>query len=111
MKMNEVIRKYRKERGLTQEQVAGYLGVSTPAVNKWESGSSYPDITLIPALARLLRVDLNTLMCFQENLSEHHHTDLQTIGIKKFNDLVAADKRVEKVILPLRDGLTIIRKC
>ncbi len=30
---------------------------------------------------------------------------------KKFNDLVAADKRVEKVILPLRDGLTIIRKC
>lgn len=70
MKMNEVIRKYRKERGLTQEQVAGYLGVSTPAVNKWESGSSYPDITLIPALARLLRVDLNTLMCFQENLSE-----------------------------------------
>ena len=32
-------------------------------------------------------------------------------GIKKFNDLVAADKRVEKVILPLRDGLTIIRKC
>ena len=28
MKMNEVIRKYRKERGLTQEQVAGYLGVS-----------------------------------------------------------------------------------
>ena len=30
MKMNEVIRKYRKERGLTQEQVAGYLGVSTP---------------------------------------------------------------------------------
>ena len=40
MKMNEVIRKYRKERGLTQEQVAGHLGVSTPAVNKWESGIS-----------------------------------------------------------------------
>ena len=40
MKMNEVIRKYRKERRLTQEQVAGYLGVSAPAVNKWESGGS-----------------------------------------------------------------------
>ena len=34
----------------------------------------------------------------------------QTIGIKAFNDLVAKDERVEKVILPLRDGLTIIRK-
>ena len=43
-------------------------------------------------------------------LEEPHHTDMQTIGIKKFNDLIAADDRVEKVILPLRDGLTIIRK-
>ena len=43
-------------------------------------------------------------------LEEPHHTDLQTIGIKKFNDLIASDDRVEKVILPLRDGLTIIRK-
>lgn len=39
-----------------------------------------------------------------------HRTDLQTISIKAFNDLVAWDARVEKVILPLRDGLTIIRK-
>lgn len=38
------------------------------------------------------------------------HTDLQTLGIKEFNDFVAADDRVEKVILPLRDGLTLIRK-
>lgn len=44
-------------------------------------------------------------------LEEHPHSaDLQTIRIKAFNDLVAADSRVEKVILPLRDGLTIIRK-
>lgn len=39
-----------------------------------------------------------------------HHTDKQTLGIKAFNDFVASDERVEKVILPLRDGLTIIRK-
>ena len=37
-------------------------------------------------------------------------SDLQTNGIKAFNDLVAKDDRVEKVILPLRDGLTLIRK-
>lgn len=46
---------------MTQEQVADYLGVSTPAVNKWEKGGCYPDITLLPALARLLKVDLNRL--------------------------------------------------
>lgn len=36
--------------------------------------------------------------------------DAQTIGVKAFNDLVAHDERVEKVILPLRDGLTLIKK-
>ena len=36
--------------------------------------------------------------------------DKQTIGLRAFNDKVAADERLEKVILPLRDGLTIIRK-
>ena len=43
-------------------------------------------------------------------LEQPRNTDAQTIGIKAFNDLVAQDVRVEKVILPLRDGLTIIRK-
>ena len=55
---------------LTQEQIAEHLGVSTPAVNKWEKGSTYPDITLLPALARLLKTDLNTLMSFQDDLSD-----------------------------------------
>lgn len=69
MQMKDVIRKKRKECGFTQEQVAGYLGVSAPAVNKWESGATYPDISLLPALARLLKTDLNTLLCFRENLT------------------------------------------
>ena len=41
---------------------------------------------------------------------EARESDLQTIGLQRFNDAVAQDDRVEKVILPLRDGLTIIRK-
>lgn len=44
-------------------------------------------------------------------LEEHPRaSDLQTLGIQAFNNLVAQDNRVEKVILPLRDGLTIIYK-
>ncbi len=42
-------------------------------------------------------------------LSETARNDKQTLGIKRFNDFVATDSRVEKVMLPLRDGLTIIR--
>lgn len=44
-------------------------------------------------------------------VEEHtRESDLQTLGIKAFNDLLANDDRVEKVIVPVRDGLTIIRK-
>ena len=43
-------------------------------------------------------------------LNKPHHTDLQTIGILDFNHKIKLDDRVEKVILPLRDGLTMIRK-
>jgi len=52
----------------------------------------------------------NTL--WDGHVVEEHvkESDQQTQGIMRFNDLVAADRRVEKVILPLRDGLTIIRK-
>lgn len=70
MPINTVIHEKRKEQGLTQEQVASYLGVTAPAVNKWEKGATYPDITLLAPLARLLKVDLNTLLCFQEGPSQ-----------------------------------------
>jgi predicted O-methyltransferase YrrM len=43
-------------------------------------------------------------------LEETQQSDRQTMGIKTFNDKIAANTNVEKVILPLRDGLTIIRK-
>ena len=42
--------------------------MSGPAVNKWEKSLNYPDITLLPTLARVLGVDLNTLLSFQEDM-------------------------------------------
>lgn len=77
MKINEVIRTKRLELGMTQEQVATRLGVSTPAVNKWERGASYPDITLIPALARLLNTDANTLLSFQDDITVEQNLAIQ----------------------------------
>lgn len=70
MTVGEVIREKRKALGLTQEQTAQRLGVTAPAVNKWERGSTFPDITILPALARLLETDVNTLLCFQKELSD-----------------------------------------
>lgn len=64
MVIHTIIQERRKALGLTQEQVAEYLGITTPAVNKWEKGSTCPDIALLPPLARLLKIDLNTLFGF-----------------------------------------------
>ena len=69
MNIAEVIRKYRKEAGLTQEEMANRLGVTTPAVNKWENGNSNPDIELLAPIARLLHISLDTLMSFHEELT------------------------------------------
>ena len=54
MAIGDIIRKYRKNKGMTQEEMAACLGVTTPAVNKWEKGNTLPDITLLVPIARLL---------------------------------------------------------
>ena len=69
MQIGKTIRKYRKEKGLTQEEMANRLGITTPAVNKWENENSYPDIALLAPIARLLGISLDTLLSFQEDLT------------------------------------------
>ena len=54
----------RKIRNMTQEQLAAQLGISAPAVSKWETGSSYPDITLLAPLARALGTNLDMIRYF-----------------------------------------------
>ena len=76
MNIAEVIRKYRKEAGLTQEEMANRLGVTTPAVNKWENGNSNPDIELLAPIARLLHISLDTLMSFHEELTPSEIGDI-----------------------------------
>lgn len=69
MKIGEIIRKYRKEKNLTQEEMANRLGVTAPAVNKWENGNSMPDIALIAPICRLLEISPDTLFSFHEELT------------------------------------------
>ena len=64
MKLSETIRSRRGALGLTQEQLADTLGVTAAAVSKWENDLSLPDMALLPALARRLETDPNTLLGF-----------------------------------------------
>ena len=76
MNIGTVIRKYRKEKQLTQEEVAGYLGVTAPAVNKWENGNSLPDISLLAPIARLLGISTDMLLSFREELTEEEMNEI-----------------------------------
>ncbi len=76
MSLGKVIRKYRKIRNLTQEEMAGRLGVTASAVNKWENENSYPDITLIVPIARLLEISLDTLLSFHEDLTREEINEI-----------------------------------
>ena len=53
MRINEIIKERRLAKGFTQEQIANYLGVTAPAVNKWEKGTSCPDIVLLLSLLHI----------------------------------------------------------
>lgn len=56
------ITKYRKGKGMTQEELAGRLGVSSQAVSKWENDASCPDIGLLPQLCKELGISADELL-------------------------------------------------
>lgn len=56
------IKRLRRARDLTQEEVAAHLGVSFQSVSKWERGDGYPDITMLPALADYFGVSVDELL-------------------------------------------------
>jgi len=60
--MKEQIAFLRKQKGLTQEELAKALGVTNQAVSKWESGQNFPDIQLLPDMAELFEVSVDELL-------------------------------------------------
>jgi transcriptional regulator with XRE-family HTH domain len=62
MNIGETIKKLRRQKDMTQEQLAEYLNISPQAVSKWEINSTLPDITLIPMLANVFNVTTDELL-------------------------------------------------
>ncbi len=62
IKIHEQIAFLRKQKGLTQEELAKTLGVTNQAVSKWESGQCCPDIQLLPDIAKLFEVTVDVLL-------------------------------------------------
>ena len=69
MEFNEKLQELRKNKGLTQEELAEKLFVSRTAVSKWESGRGYPSIDSLKEISRFFSVTVDELICPEEILS------------------------------------------
>lgn len=74
MKLGAHIAALRKSKGMTQEQLAAAVGISAPAVSKWETDTSCPDISLLCPIARALGTNVDKLLQFEEMLSKDELT-------------------------------------
>ena len=72
------LRQYRKNKGMTQQELADQLGVSNKTVSRWESGS-YPDVTTLVALARVLGVTVDELLDPKTSVRTLEKSDWQNL--------------------------------
>ena len=80
------IARLRREKGLTQEDLANYIGVSKASVSKWETGQSYPDITFLPQLATLFNISIDELMGYEPQMSME---DIRKLYVKLSADFAS----------------------
>ena len=65
--IGHIIRRLRKEQGITQEELSEAIGVTPQAVSKWENGAGLPDISQLVPLANYFRVSMDTLFSRSES--------------------------------------------
>ena len=102
MEFNEKLQELRKQKGLTQEELAEYLYVSRTAISKWESGRGYPNIDSLKAISKFFSVTIDELLSGEEiiNIAQEDNRQKE----KRFCELVfgAFDlSAVMLLILPL----------
>ena len=66
----ENLKRLRKEKELTQENLAEFLGVSFQTISKWERGETYPDITTLPIISRFFNVSIDDLLGVNKSREE-----------------------------------------
>lgn len=109
LKLAENIRSFRKQRSLTQEQLAEVLGVTVGAVYKWEAGLSIPELNLIMEIADFFDTSVDVLLGYEmkdnrlrttvQRLKEYRHN-------KDHAGLTEAEKALKNIPTPLTLSIT-----
>ena len=100
LSIGENIRKYRRDANMTQDALAEKLGVSYQSVSRWENGSTYPDMELLPSIADIFSVTVDTLLGRNDISREKQYLAL----LAEYEALLKADvPDVDAIILKLRE--------
>ncbi len=96
-----VITAKRKEKGVTQDDLAKYIGVSKASVSKWETAQSYPDITLLPQLAAFFNISIDELVGYlpqmtTQDIRKTYHRLADDFGEKSFDQVLAECRAIIK---------------
>lgn len=89
----KIIMAKRKEKGVTQDDLAEYMGVSKASVSKWETGLCYPDITFLPQLATYFNISIDELMGYspqmaKEDINKTYHRLAEEFGRRPFDEVL-----------------------
>lgn len=77
--MGEMIAALRKEKGMTQQELADQMGVTDKAVSKWERNISCPDVAVLPRLAELFGITVDELMNLEPKKTDAPKEDVHAI--------------------------------
>lgn len=93
LNISKCIIQKRKEKGITQEKLAEYIGVSKASVSKWESGQSYPDILLLPELATFFNISVDELLGYspqltKEDIKKTYNKLSHAFAVKPFDEVM-----------------------
>lgn len=93
------LKKLRKEKDLTQETLAEFLGVSFQTISKWERGETYPDITMLPVIASFFKVTVDDLLGVDKVQKEEKINEyLELYECWRLKDTPATFKKFKKAV-------------
>lgn len=100
LRIGENLKRLRREKDLTQEELAAHLGVSFQAISKWERGESYPDITILPALSNYFKISIDELVGMEEIKRTEEYEKINKLWLENRNN-----KRHKENVKLMRDAL------
>ena len=110
MSLGKRIQSYRKQKGLSQEQLASRLNISRQALSKWESDINVPNIDKIMDVAKALEITLNELLGLEEDSNDEYaklESILNQVVLTQNNEIIR-NKKYLKMGLVIGTGIFII---